>query len=442
MRGLVLAAPQSGSGKTVLSQALIRLLVQQGFDVLPAKVGPDYIDPQFLSLAAKQPCINLDPWAMRQQSREMLLELTRKSHSLLIIEGVMGLFDGAADGTGSTADLARELELPVILVVNAAKQSFSLAALVQGFCRFRPEITIAGVILNNVGSARHETMLRAALAQHCPEVIIFGAIPRHEVFILPERHLGLVQAAELHDHEGKQNIMAEKLSEYLDIQALIAASRPVAEHPTHNGLLPLAVQRLAVAKDHAFSFLYSGQIQAWRQQGHEISLFSPLNDEAPDPSAEAIFLCGGYPELCAKQISCAENFRAALHKAAQSNIPIHGECGGYMVLGQYLIDQGGTRHEMLGLLPVGFRLLHQKRALGYRQATLMDDHLFGVKGTRYKGHEFHYGTPEACAENTQPLFNTFDACGNSCAETGMRRRSVSGSFVHIIDYISEKEDLL
>ena len=431
MYGFILAAPQSGSGKTVITQALVRLLVQRGLDVVPAKVGPDYIDPQFLSLAAHETCINLDPWAMRKQSREMLLAQAQRPNAALIIEGVMGLFDGAADGSGSTADLAQELDLPVVLIVNAAKQSHSLAALVQGFCRFRPEIHIAGVVLNNVGSSRHETMLRPALREHCPETPIFGAIPRHETFALPERHLGLVQAAELKDHDSKQDTMARRLEQHLNVESLLDALRPVAEYPKQNGLLPLTVQRLALAQDTAFGFLYSGQIQAWRQQGHEITTFSPLNNEAPDPLAEAIFLPGGYPELFAEQLSHADNFYTAMHKAAQSGLPIHGECGGYMTLGHYLIDHTGNRHKMLGLLPVGFRLMERKRALGYRQATLLHDHIFGTKGAKYKGHEFHYGKAETATD--QPLFSTVDACGTLCPEEGMKLRSVSGSFVHLID---------
>ena len=434
LHGFVLAAPQSGSGKTVVTQALIRLLFQHGMNVIPVKVGPDYIDPQFLSLAAQHSCLNLDPWAMRQQSRQMLLEQAENSTSVptaLIIEGVMGLFDGAADGSGSTADLASELDLPIVLVVNAAKQSFSLAALVQGFCRFRSDITIAGIILNNVGSKRHEAMLRQALEEHCPELFILGAIPRHEVFELPERHLGLVQAIELQGHDAKQNAMAQEIHKHLDMDNLLGMMQPLKTPSAQDGLLPLRVQKLAVAQDAAFSFMYSGQIQAWRQQGHEITTFSPLNNEAPDPTAEAIFLPGGYPELFADQIANADIFHAAMHKAAQSHVEIHGECGGYMVLGHYLIDHEGNRHKMLGLLPVGFRLMERKRALGYRQATLLHDHIFGTKGTTYKGHEFHYGKAETATD--QPLFSSMDARGTSCPETGMKLRSVTGSFVHLID---------
>lgn len=433
MRGLILAAPQSGSGKTVITQAFIRHLLHQGHTVIPAKTGPDYIDPQFLSLAARKSCINLDPWAMRPQSRAMLLAQAHEANALLIIEGVMGLFDGARDGTGSTADLAQELDLPVVLVVNAAKQSASIAALVQGFIGFREKITIAGVILNNVASPRHEAMLRAAIMTHCPDTPILGAVPRDDVFILPERHLGLVQAVELDDHDARLDIMAERLGGHLDTAAVCAVAQPVTETSAQKGLLPAGVQHLAVARDHAFSFLYSGQILSWQQQGCAVTFFSPLNDEIPDPKAEAVFLPGGYPELFAEQLSQAKNFHAALHRAAERNIPVCGECGGYMVLGRYLVDHQGQQHDMLGLLPVGFRLLERKRALGYRQITVLHDHLFGAKGTVYRGHEFHYATADVLSDTACALFQAVDAGGTPCAETGFCHGSVQGSFLHLID---------
>ncbi|NQY82560.1 MAG: cobyrinate a,c-diamide synthase [Alphaproteobacteria bacterium] len=449
MQGFVVAASQSGSGKTAITLALVRLLTQRNFNVVPAKVGPDYIDPQFLSLATaraevkqhgQQECINLDPWAMRGESLDMLIaqasaKLGATAYDpLLVVEGVMGLFDGAADGSASTADLAVRLGLPIVLVVNAARYSTSIAALVQGFVRFRADVVIAGVILNQVGSTRHATMLREALARHCPDIAVFGAIPRNEVYAIPGRHLGLVQAQELVDHSAQQEHMAQHLEQYLDFDAVLDCAKPVQYmNNVASGLLSLSVQRLAVAQDAAFSFLYAGQLQAWQTAGHEINVFSPLADQAPAANAEGILLPGGYPEIYAAALTQAKVFRSGMLNAAARGVQIHGECGGYMALGDSLTDHAGTTFPMLGLLPGAFRLHHCRRTLGYRAVTLQREHLFGQCGAYLRGHEFHYGAETNTTINTEPLFETVDARGTPCPETGVYQGAISGSFVHLVD---------
>lgn len=446
MRGLLVAAPQSGSGKTVITQALIRLLCRRQQRVIAAKAGPDYIDAAYLGLAAAQDgrassAINLDSWAMRKKSLLGVLQDSLQggeSPALLVVEGAMGLFDGAADGHGSSADLARLLGLPIVLVVDCRGQSRSIAALVQGFTRFCPNVRFAGVILNRVGSVRHGAMLRDALVQHCPEVNILGTIPRDSVYDLPSRHLGLVQAQELTDLQARQDRMAEHLAKHIGLQTLLDVAEDVRlpQAPVDGGLLPLQVQRLAVARDAGSSFLYQGQLQAWRRAGHEIMLFSPLNNEAPDQRAEAVFLPGGYPELHAASLARATRFRAGMNSAAQRGVMIYGECGGYMMMGRTLSDQSATRFPMLGLLPVEFHMQPQRCALGYRQVCALNDQLFAKAGQKMRAHEFHYARAEITPENqsrVQAMFATQDALGQPCAEVGMRCDNVMGSFIHAID---------
>ena len=432
LKGLVIAAPQSGSGKTVLTRALIRLLVEDGHAVIPAKVGPDYIDPQFLSLAAGRPCLNLDGWAMRPESLAALLRSARGDRDgLLVVEGVMGLFDGSADQRGSTADLAALLGLPVVLVVDVRGQAGSVAALVRGFRDFRPNVRVVGTILNRVGSARHETMLRAALAEHCPEITVLGAIPVDEAWDVPERHLGLTQPENRVAARGRQQQGAALLRQRLDRVAL-EAIMDVPQLPPDQGapLLPVGVGHLAVAYDAAFRFVYHGQLTLWQEAGVTVSRFSPLADEAPSPKAEAILLPGGYPELYLAELAGTQGFRAGMRAAADRGIPIHGECGGYMVLGESL-EYADQTVPMLGLLSGRFRM-SRRLTLGYRRVTLRSDHLFGRCGTRFTGHEFHYCQGEG-SNQAAPLFDCVDALGAACPEAGVVRGHVSGSFVHLID---------
>ncbi|GGE89160.1 cobyrinate a,c-diamide synthase [Stappia taiwanensis] len=432
--GLVIAAPSSGSGKTVLTLAMIRALRRAGRAVASAKTGPDYIDPAFHALASGRACINLDAYAMRADLLGSLAARQAADADLLIIEGVMGLFDGAASGGGSTADLAAQLDLPVVLVIDAGRQSQSVAALARGFRDHRPDITLAGVLLNRCGSDRHRAMLEAALATI--DMPVFGAVPRDAALTLPERHLGLHQASEHADFEGFVERAAALIAEHSDLTRIIAAARPVASPVTGNapeGLAPLDLaplgQRIAVARDLAFSFAYPHLLDGWRRQGAELSFFSPLANEGPGPECDAVFLPGGYPELHAGRLAAADRFRAGMHQAAARNALIYGECGGYMVLGDDLTDAEGTRHQMLGLLPLETSFARRKRHLGYRR-------LHPFAGLPWQGpltgHEFHYATVvrEGAAER---LFQARDASGVLQPDMGLRQGRVMGSFAHVID---------
>jgi cobyrinic acid a,c-diamide synthase len=433
-RGVILAAPASGSGKTVLTMALLRLLARKGTSVAAIKTGPDYIDPAFHSAASGRPCLNLDLWAMRAGTVAALVERVSADHDLIVAEGAMGLFDGAADGRGATADLAALTGWPVVLVVDARGQGASVAALVRGFRDHRADVEVAGVICNRVGSADHATILAHALqALGLP---LLGMVRRDEGLALPERHLGLVQAAEHGDIERFIANAAERIGHQLDLAALTGLMRQARDLTRlvdpGDGIPPLG-QRIAVARDAAFAFAYPALLQAWRERGAELTFFSPLASEGPDPAADAIYLPGGYPELHAGRLARNQPLMTGLHVAAQRGAAIYGECGGYMLLGQGLVDAEGERQRMAGLLPLETSFAERKLHLGYRAVTLRGDALpLGASGSRFRGHEFHYARilSEAGAE---PLFEASDARSRDLGPAGQRVGRVFGSFVHLID---------
>lgn len=428
MKGFLVAAPQSGSGKTTLTLGLLRAFRDRGVPLAPAKAGPDYIDPAYHTSAAGEICINLDPWAMRPELLRMFAINHRTDDKLLLVEGMMGLFDGAADGAGTPADLAVLLGLPVVLVVDCARMSQSVAALVSGFAKFRANPSIAGVILNRVGSSRHESLLRDALDP--VGLPVLGAVYQADTLTLPSRHLGLVQAGE-HEHlESFLNDAAFAVSVGVDLDALAALTiRSGINWGGSVPYLPPFGQRLAVARDQAFAFSYPHLLKGWRKQGVEISFFSPLADEAPAEDADSVFLPGGYPELHAGRIAGASRFMAGLRKAAEAGKQVYGECGGYMVLGEGLVDAEGTRHEMAGLLPVVTSYAERRRHLGYRRLAPFSAAPWNMALT---AHEFHYSTLVSEGEGER-LFAVRDARGEDHKDAGLRRGSVCGSYMHVID---------
>ena len=422
MGGLILAAPSSGAGKTTITLGLLRALKNAGHDVRSAKSGPDYIDPQFHSAATGQPCVNLDAWAM---TPKRIADLA-SGHGDLIVEGAMGLFDGAPpNGKGSTADLARILNLPIVLIVDAKAMSHSIAALVAGFANHDPEVKIAGLILNRVGSPRHGDMLRAALKPL--GIPVLGTLPRSEQLSRPSRHLGLVQAGEMPDLDAFLNIAADHIASHIDLSVLQSLMTPLPDMVADSIEHRSEPRSIAIASDAAFSFCYPHQIAAWRAAGTEVSYFSPLADD-PVPVADRVFLPGGYPELYAAQLASNENFMQSLRKATQHSV-IYGECGGYMILGETLVDAEGTPHKMAGLLGVTTSFANRTLHLGYR--TLIETTRDAPK--RYTAHEFHYATT-IDAQGT-PLFHANDAEGRYLGPMGLIEGRVSGSFAHIIDEI-------
>jgi len=439
--GLIIAAPRSGAGKTTVTLGLLRALRRRGHRVQPFKCGPDYIDPAFHEVAAGRPSYNLDSWAMGAGLIATLAATASVNAELSVVEGVMGLFDGAAargqSGSGTTADLASLLGWPVVLVLDVTGQTETAAAVALGCAGYQDDIDIAGVILNRVASARHLSLMAPAFER--TGLPVFGAILRDQGIALPERHLGLVQAREIADIDRHLDRLADVVDAAVDIDAIQRSARPaklpspsddersnVSKYP-----LPPPGQRIALAQDRAFSFMYPHLLRQWRRAGAEIIPFSPLEGEAPDATADAVWLPGGYPELHAGALASADIFRAGLRAFAARSVPIHGECGGYMVLGRGIEDADGVRHEMTGLLGVETSFARRKLHLGYRRARLQQNCSLGAEGAEVFGHEYHYAS--TVSVHGDSLVDCRDASGASVPEQGLRQGSTTGTFFHVID---------
>ncbi|TVR09182.1 MAG: cobyrinate a,c-diamide synthase [Salinarimonadaceae bacterium] len=427
--GLLVSAPASGTGKTTVMLGLLRALTEDGLSVQPFKSGPDYIDPAFHRAASGRASFNLDTWAMGQGLFEAIAHRA-KGADICVAEGSMGLYDGVATrglaGFGSSAETAKAMGWPVILVLDVGGQAQSAAATALGFARYDPDLPFAGVILNRVASPRHERLTRLGMDR--AGLPVLGALPRRGDLTLPERHLGLIQAVEHPDLEAAITGYAAFLREHVDLSAIREAARGAAS-PAAGALPAPPAQRIALAQDAAFSFIYPHLLEGWRAAGAEILPFSPLADEAPDPSADLVWLPGGYPELHAGRLAAAGRFLAGLREHARTK-PVHGECGGYMALGAALIDADGARHEMAGLLGLVTSYERRKFHLGYRRAVLGAPMPGHGAGARLRGHEFHYSSildqPDA------PLAEVADADGQPVPETGSRRGHVTGAFFHLI----------
>ncbi|PCH96473.1 MAG: cobyrinic acid a,c-diamide synthase [Rhodobacteraceae bacterium] len=417
MNGLILTAPNSGGGKTTLTLAILRALRDAGIAIRSGKSGPDYIDPRFHEAASGAPCVNLDAWSM---SPDRLKHLAAGDTPILI-EGAMGLFDGAPpDGRGATAELARVLNLPCILICDVSKQSQSVAAVVEGFSRHADDVRIVGVILNKVGSPRHETMLRRALTP--VGLPVLGAVYRDDRLETPSRHLGLVQANERGDLEEFLNNAAEIARKSLDIEKILSLFGQLPSAPQKPKKLAPPAQRIAIAQDQAFAFTYPHLLQDWRDAGAELSFFSPLADQAPQ-DCDLVFLAGGYPELHAGKLAANTVFLNAARKAPS----VYGECGGYMMMGHGMVDAAGTHHAMLGLLDLETSFQKRKLHLGYRNLAPQG----GAWDMPLNGHEFHYATTTRA--KGKALFKATDAEGTTLPDMGLINGAHWGSFAHVVD---------
>jgi cobyrinic acid a,c-diamide synthase len=452
-RGLIVAAAASHSGKTTVALGLIAALRARGLEVAAAKCGPDYIDPRFLEAASGSPAVNLDPWAMAPEVLRARLIRQAAESDLILVEGVMGLYDGGPDGAGSTASLAALAGLPVVLVVSAEGSAQTVAAVAEGCARMAEGFQVAGAIVNQVSSERHAMLIREGFQS--ASVPLLGLLGRDAAVALPSRHLGLVQAREHRDLAAKIARAGELVTVGCDLDAVVAATSslppcggemergeggarglgvsPLPDPPPQGGrgLRPLG-RRIAVAQDTAFAFAYPHLLMDWRDAGAEISFFSPLADEAPAAGADAVFLPGGYPELHAGAIAAAANFRLGVQAAAKRGALVYGECGGYMVLGESLVDADGDDHPMLGLLPLATSFKHRMLHLGYRLLRPLGDLPWDVPLT---AHEFHFARVVSEGDG-DPLFEAERADGAVLGPIGLRRGRIMGSFAHVIDKAS------
>ncbi len=428
----LIAAPASGSGKTLVSLALTALARRRGQSIQTFKVGPDYLDPQLLSAASGRPCRNLDPLLCGEAWVQHSFQQHGSAADLSLVEGVMGLFDGRGPSSeGSSAHVAQLLELPVVLVVEASRQAGSLAALVRGFRDHQPQLQLAGVVLNGVGSARHHALLTEALASIAMPLL--GALPRHESLELPSRHLGLLPAHELADLEERIGAWADLAQRHLDLdqlwpllQAAEPAGTTAATSPS-----PRATNepvRIAIASDAAFHFRYPEASELLMQQGVEVLSWSPLADQPLPEGCQALVLPGGYPELHAAQLAASQRSLQELRRAHQQGLPIYAECGGLLLLGQHLHDKEGGSHAMAGLLP--FRAKRGSLSLGYRSATALGNGLVLQRGDQLCGHEFHRWQLSCSADSTDQLWQ-LEGWGCPAHPEGWSRLNLHASWLHL-----------
>jgi cobyrinic acid a,c-diamide synthase len=429
-RGLVVAALRSGAGKTTLALGLMRALTRRGLRVGAAKCGPDYIDPAFHKAATGRESLNLDSWTMDAALIAALAQQAGEGADIVVAEGAMGLFDGAPPldyGLGASADIAAATGWPVLLLLDVSGQAQSAAALARGAVAHDPRLRIAGVVLNKVASERHRRLCADAIeALGLP---VFGALPRDAAAVLPERHLGLVQAEETENLDAILNALADRVEAHIGVDGLLDSAAGGLAGQGAASPLPPPGQRIAVARDAAFSFLYPHLAASWRAAGAELAFFSPLADEPTPPHCDVCWLPGGYPELHAGRIAAARRFLEGLRDFARTR-PVHGECGGYMALGEGLVDAAGVRHAMAGLLKLETSFSQRKLHLGYRRARLASNHILGAAGAKLYGHEFHYAT--VLREEGEVFARVRDAYEERERPCGLRAGHVSGSFFHVL----------
>jgi cobyrinic acid a,c-diamide synthase len=441
MQAIVIAAPMSGSGKTTVTLGIMECLKRRGLAVAPFKVGPDFIDPGWHRLVTGRTSVNLDGWMCPERFVRETFAVHSQGADIAVIEGVMGLFDGI-DGSseaGSTAQVAKILASPVILVVDAKSQARSAAALVQGFARFDPQVQLAGVIFNNVGSANHARILREAMAASLPGIKVLGCIPRDEQLSIPSRHLGLVTAEENPLSAEFLNSLATVIGEQLDLDGLLllenqknrqpppacGQKQPSARRPVKGGV---ARTRIAVARDEAFCFVYEDNLRLLREAGAEIVEFSPLHDAHLPQGIAGMYLPGGYPELFAERLSANQSLIGEIRAAIESGMPAYAECGGFIYLTQGVRDQVLT--PLVGIFPVATRMLPRRKALGYREVVLIGDSILGPAGTVARGHEFHYSEMEEMPHEVERLYQ-LRKNGSVIGAEGYRYRNCLASYQHL-----------
>lgn len=391
---LLIAGTGSGVGKTSITLGLIAALKQRGLVVQSFKVGPDFLDPTWHSLASGRPCYNLDGWMCGEQYVRNLFAEKTADADIAIVEGVMGLFDGAdpASSVGSSAEIARWLRLPVLLVVNSHGVARTLAATVKGFCSFEEGVRISGVIANQAGSARHVDWLTESLQSAALPPLV-GALPRNGLPTLPSRHLGLVTAGSATVTPELLQELADRVEQQVQLDTILelATTAPQPEPaPINRPVSAGPAVRIGIAWDDAFHFYYPDNLEALAAQGAELVRFSPLQDRCLPHTLDGIYLGGGYPEEQAARLAANNGMLTEMRAFIASGRPIYAECGGLMYLSRGIELLDGSRHRMVGALPLYTRMLPKRKALGYVEVLLQQDTLLGTTGTTLRGHEFHY----------------------------------------------------
>ncbi|WP_196593163.1 cobyrinate a,c-diamide synthase [Pectinatus sottacetonis] len=431
---IVLAAPQSSSGKTTVVTGIMAALNNKSLQVQPFKIGPDYIDPSYHTLAAGRPGHNLDTWLVSNEKISDLFIAAGRDADIAVIEGVMGLYDGGRNGVSSTAELAKSLKAPVVMVINCRAMGESAAALALGFKMYDRDVNFAGTILNCLGSSTHEAMIREAMMKL--GIPVLGAVRRDEKMQMPERHLGLTPAGEK-DTAGKITYIAEKISTQIDLPALLEIARSAPPLTAEqNDIFPCRSEvpkvKIAVARDKAFSFYYAAGLDVLRRLGAEIEFFSPLADRKI-PDCDALILGGGFPELFVKELSANLSMLKSLRQAADNDMPVYAECGGYMYLMNNIVDFAGKIWKMAGVIPAEAVMQRKLQTVGYVTAQALSDNSLVRRGETIRGHEFHFSvqkTPADTAAFPWAFIFTKNRT-NSRYKAGYSKKNIIASYLHL-----------
>ncbi|SDK38096.1 cobyrinic acid a,c-diamide synthase [Maridesulfovibrio ferrireducens] len=430
IKGFIVAGTHSGCGKTSVTLGLMAAFARKGLKVQPFKVGPDFIDPGHHSRAAGRTCHNLDGWMLSGEVLRDIFSRHSQDADACIVEGVMGLFDGfsALEETGSTAHLSKELNLPIILVVDARAMARSAAALVKGFSEFDPDTAIAGVIFNRVGSESHEQTLQEAIS--LTDIPLVGCLPRRNEIETPSRHLGLITAEHLEDLEGKYSALADWVEEHLDLDTILEALPDIPMPPRFDELPMIPHTRIGVAQDEAFSFYYDENLRMLRYAGAELVPFSPIEDKELPDDLSGLYLGGGYPELSAFDLAQNTRLRRAVAEFSKSGKPIYAECGGFMYL-MDSISKGDRLFPMCGIFPFRSTMQNRFQALGYKEIEIAEDCILGPIGTIARGHEFHYSALEDMPEDLNKCFIVRSRKGEPKKEGFLTEGNTLGSYIHL-----------
>ncbi len=437
IKGLVIAGTKSGSGKTTLALGLLAAFLKRGLRVASFKVGPDFIDPGHHASVTGIAGYNLDGWMLSKDYNLKCFAQHSRKADIVVVEGVMGLFDGY-DGkseAGSTAQMAKWLNLPVLLIVDARSMARSAAALVQGFERFDREVTFAGVVFNNLGSQRHWEYLKEALEENV-DMPCLGGIIRNESIRLPERHLGLVTREDSPLSADQIDCLAELLEESLQLDQLLEKLPEISiaiPSPQPEGKIPPGRVRIGVARDRAFCFYYPDNLEMLKFCGAELIYFSPVADRILPEKLDGLYLGGGYPELAAGELAENEEIRQQILQKSHEGMPIFSECGGFMYLCREICGTDGERFPMVGCFPFQARMYDRLKSLGYREITLSNPAVIGDTGLRARGHEFHYSEIDTEIEKSdiETVFTVTERAGLKKPSTGYQIRRTLGSYIHL-----------
>ncbi|MFH0998607.1 MAG: cobyrinate a,c-diamide synthase [Pseudomonadota bacterium] len=434
IKGIVVAGTQSGSGKTTLTLAILAALKRRGLRVISFKVGPDFIDPGHHTRITGSACRNLDGWMLSKSRNQHIFSRHTESADIAVVEGVMGLFDGY-DGkseAGSTAQMAKWLDLPVLLAVNAKSMARSAAAVVSGFEKFDPDLRFGGVIFNQLGSSRHLNYLKDALSGHV-QMPCLGGMLKNAGIAIPERHLGLVT---LQDHPlspSAINRLADFIESSVDMDALLACFSDIPADP-EKAPSPIPPQstrvKIGVAMDPAFCFYYPDNLDALTAAGADLVYFSPIADTRLPEGLGGIYFGGGYPELYAQRLAENSQLRSQVLASSLKGMPIYAECGGLMYLCRELTDLDGRNHPMTGCFSFSTRMLQRLKTLGYREITLKNDTILGPAGQTVRGHEFHYSEIIPPAE-VPGMYAVTSRFGEPEVEEGFQVNKTLGSYIHL-----------